>query len=226
MKTTHKIQNGRLSLAAALFALMVTMCCSRSFAQAQPGQQQPNQQPSQQPSEQQGQQPAPPGTAPAADPSQESSSKKELPPDSPAESSSKKEPIPDSPEDAGAAKKQPVAADTPDGEPKPKSKGAKPGVLPPEDDPAWDPFHAQQDIEVGEFYLHKGDLDAAITRFEDAVRLRANFAKPRLLLAETYEKKGDKAEALRYYKEYLQILPNPPDAKKIHQKIEKLSESK
>ena len=208
-------------MAMALLVLVVAMCCPRSLAQAQPGQQQP----SQEPNEQQGQQPASPGTAPAADPSQESSSKKELPPDSPEESSSKKEPIPDSPEDAAASKKQPVA-DTPDGQPKPKSKGAKPGVLPPEDDPAWDPFHAQQDVEVGEFYLHKGDLDAAITRFEDAVRLRANFAKPRLLLAETYEKKGDKAEALRYYKEYLQVLPNPPDAKKIHQKIEKLSEGK
>jgi tetratricopeptide (TPR) repeat protein len=160
-----------------------------------------------------------PATAPPADPAQESSSKKEPLPDAPGESSSKKEPLPDSPADS-SSKKQPVA-DTPDGQP--KSKGAKPGVLPPEDDPAWDPFHAQQDVDVGEFYLHKGDLDAAITRFEDAVRLRANFAKPRLLLAETYEKKGDKAEALRYYKEYLQILPNPPDAKKIHEKIDKLS---
>ena len=108
-------------------------------------------------------------------------------------------------------------------EDQPKAKGAKPGVLPPEDDPAWDPFHAQQDIDVGEFYLHKGDLDAAITRFEDAIKLRANFAKPRLLLAETYEKKGDKSEALRYYKEYLQILPNAVDAKKVQQKIDKLS---
>jgi tetratricopeptide (TPR) repeat protein len=155
--------------------------------------------------QQSGQQPNPPATAPAPDPSQESTSKKDPLPDSPSESSSKKDPIPDSPAD------------------QPKTKGAKPGVLPPEDDPAWDPFHAQQDIEVGEFYLHKGDLDAAITRFEDAVRLRANFAKPRLLLAETYEKKGDKSEALRYYKEYLQVLPDAPDAKKIQQKIDKLS---
>jgi tetratricopeptide (TPR) repeat protein len=211
IRTSHKVRMGRMSLAAAVFALIAAMCCPENFAQTQPGQQQPNQQP------------APPGAAPATDPSQESSSKKELPPDSPAESSSKKEPVADSPEDAAASKKQPVA-DPPDGQR--KSKGAKPGVLPPEDDPAWDPFHAQQDVEVGEFYLHKGDLDAAITRFEDAVRLRANFAKPRLLLAETYEKKGDKAEALHYYKEYLQVLPNAPDAKKIHQKIDKLSENK
>ncbi|HEY4949782.1 MAG TPA: tetratricopeptide repeat protein [Candidatus Acidoferrales bacterium] len=129
------------------------------------------------------------------DPSQESSSKKAQPPDDPG---------PGKPP-ADAAKK------------------SKPGVLPPEDDPAWDPFHAQQDVDVGMFYLHKGDVDAAITRFEDAIRLRANFAKPRLLLAEAYEKKNDPSEALRYYKEYLQVLPNAPDAKKIREKIEKLS---
>ena len=74
------------------------------------------------------------------------------------------------------------------------------------------------------FYLHKGDVDAAISRFEHAISLRANFAKPRLLLAECYEKKGDPSEAVRYYKEYLQVLPNAPDAKKVREKIEKLSE--
>jgi tetratricopeptide (TPR) repeat protein len=103
---------------------------------------------------------------------------------------------------------------------------SKPGVLPPEDDPAWDPFHAQQDIDVGTFYMHKGDIDAAISRFEDAIRLRANFAKPRLLLAEAYEKKGDKSEAIRYYKQYLKVLPDAPDAKKVQKKIEKLSAEK
>jgi tetratricopeptide (TPR) repeat protein len=104
-----------------------------------------------------------------------------------------------------------------------KPKSAKPGVLAPESDPSWDPFHAAQDMDVGKFYMDKGDWDAAITRFEDAIRLRANFAKPRELMAEAYEKKGDKQEAVRYYKEYLQVLPNAPDAKKIQKKIEQLS---
>ena len=184
----------RLAYAAAGVAALVLISCPLTFARLQQQQSQQGQQPSQ-----------PPSAAPPADPSQESSSKKEPLPDSPDESSAKKPAVPDTPDDHA------------------KSKGAKPGVLPPEDDPAWDPFHAQQDIDVGEFYLHKGDLDAAITRFEDAIQLRANFAKPRLLLAETYEKKGDKSEAIRYYKEYLQVLPNAPDAKKVQQKIEKLS---
>ena len=72
--------------------------------------------------------------------------------------------------------------------------------------PAYDPFHAQQDVEIGTYYMHKGDVDAAIGRFEDAIRLKATFAKPRLLLAEAYLKKGDKPAAVKYYKEYLQVF--------------------
>jgi tetratricopeptide (TPR) repeat protein len=161
-----------------------------------------------------------PGQTPAsppATPSQQQQPPATMPPrpstdpDAPQESSSKKAQLP--PEDDPS----PAAA------PKDGAKKSKPGVLPPEDDPAWDPFHAQQDIDVGMYYLHKGDTDAAISRFEHAISLRANFAKPRLLLAECYEKKNDPTEALRYYKEYLQVLPNAPDAKKIREKIDKLS---
>ena len=151
-----------------------------------------------------------PGQSPAQQPA--TPPRPSTDPDAPQESSSKKA-LP--PPDADPA---PAAA------PKDAPKKAKPGVLPPEDDPAWDPFHAQQDIDVGMFYLHKGDIDAAISRFEHAISLRANFAKPRLLLAECYEKKDDPSEAVRYYKEYLQVLPNAPDAKKVREKIAKLSQ--
>ncbi len=71
--------------------------------------------------------------------------------------------------------------------------------------------------------MHKGNLDAAIARFEDAIQMKANYAKPRLLLAQIYEKKGDKANAVKYYKEYLRVYPHAPDAKKIQEKIEKLT---
>lgn len=192
-KTKKDNRWARLIFVAAVFALATGLSCTPGFAQSQ----QPATPPAGNPPASQ--------ASPPADPSQESSSKRDPLPDSPDESSSKKAVPPDDPATTA------------------KTKGAKPGVLPPEDDPAWDPFHAQQDVEVGEFYLHKGDLDAAIGRFEDAIKLRANFAKPRLLLAQTYEKRGDKSEALRYYKEYLQVLPGAPDAKKVHEKIDKLS---
>jgi tetratricopeptide (TPR) repeat protein len=105
------------------------------------------------------------------------------------------------------------SSSTPHGPPAPPAANAS----------TYDPVSAEEDVEVGEFYMHKGDIDAAISRFQDAIRLRSNFAKPRLLAAEAYEKKGDKTDAVRYYKEYLQVLPKAPDAKKIQNKIEKLS---
>jgi tetratricopeptide (TPR) repeat protein len=101
-------------------------------------------------------------------------------------------------------------------EEKPDDKSAKPADK-------YDPYPAEQDLEVGMFYLHKGNVDAAIDRFKDAIQVRPNFAKPRLLLGEAYEKKGEKAEALKYYKEYLEVFPTAPDSKNVRKKIEKLS---
>ena len=105
------------------------------------------------------------------------------------------------------------SSSTPNGPPAPPAADAG----------TYDPVSAEQDVEVGEFYMHKGDIDAAISRFQDAIRLRSNFAKPRLLAAEAFEKKGDKIDAVKYYKEYLQVFPKAPDAKKVQNKIEKLS---
>jgi tetratricopeptide (TPR) repeat protein len=104
-----------------------------------------------------------------------------------------------------------------------ESSSKQPDITPPKDKPAYNPLPAEQDVDVGVFYMHKGDVDAAIPRFEDAIQLRANYAKPRLLLAEAYEKKGDKSNAVKYYKEYLKVFPGAPDAKKVEKKIEKLS---
>ena len=82
---------------------------------------------------------------------------------------------------------------------------------------------AVEDIEVGTFYMHKGDTDAAIPRFQDAIRKQPNLGKPRILLAEAYEKKGDNINAAKVYQEYLRAFPKAPDKNKIEKKIEKLS---
>jgi tetratricopeptide (TPR) repeat protein len=120
----------------------------------------------------------------------------------------------------GDQKPNPPPAGTPAGE-----SSSKPQPLPTTmpDTGTYDPVSAEDDIEVGAFYMHKGDIDAAISRYKDAIRLRSNFAKPRLLLAEAYEKKHDKASALKYYKEYLEVFPKAPDAKKVQSRIDKLS---
>ena len=87
----------------------------------------------------------------------------------------------------------------------------------------FDPLPAEKDVKVGTYYMHKGSYDAAIARFQDAIVQKADYAKPRLLLAQLYEKKDDKISAVKYYKEYLQVYPHAPDAKKIQEKIARLS---
>jgi tetratricopeptide (TPR) repeat protein len=137
---------------------------------------------------------APPSPPPAGNSSGESSSSPNGPPAPPADSSS------------GGS-----------------SSSSAPKAPPASDLTTYDPVTAEEDVEVGQFYMRKGDIDAAIGRFQDAIRLRSNFAKPRLLAAEAFEKKGDKIDAVRYYKEYLQVWPKASDAKKIQSRIEKLS---
>lgn len=201
-----------------LFAVAALLVCAS--ANAAVAQQQPD------PGSQQGQPSAPP-----VQPGQTSKASDNAAPTKPEPQSQPPaaKPTSDDPSQWSSSKK-PDAGPDPDADPPAKSEPAaskaKPGVLPPETDPAWDPFHAEQDVEVGMFYFHKGDYDAAIGRFEDAIRLRANFAKPRALMAEAYEKKGDKDDAIKFYKEYLQVLPNASDAKKIQSRIDKLSKEK
>lgn len=141
--------------------------------------------------------------------------------DSSSSSSSSSQPSSDSDNDSGKAahgKKGSHKAAPASEDDAPPSK-----AVDPKDPSTWDPYHAYHDIDVGNFYKDKGDLDAAIGRYEDAIRLKPDFGKPRLLLAEIYEKRGDTETALKYYREYLQVYPDAPDRKKVEKKIEKLS---
>ncbi len=85
------------------------------------------------------------------------------------------------------------------------------------------PASPEEDMEVAEYYIRKGDPDAAIPRLEEAIGEKPNFAKPCLMLAEIFEKRGDVPDALKYYRDYLKSYPSAPDAKKIQKKIEKLA---
>ncbi len=92
----------------------------------------------------------------------------------------------------------------------------------PADEPLWDPLRAEKDIEVGRYYMKKGDYDAAIDRFQDAAVARPGYALPYRLLGEAQEKKGLKREAARSYKTYLKIYPHAQDAGKVRKRIGKL----
>jgi cytochrome c-type biogenesis protein CcmH/NrfG len=83
----------------------------------------------------------------------------------------------------------------------------------------FDPLGAEKDIEVGNFYFKKGNYDAAIERFQDAARKHAGYAKPYLLMAETYEKKDDAQNALEAYREFLKLYPQSPDRKRVEGRV-------
>jgi tetratricopeptide (TPR) repeat protein len=85
--------------------------------------------------------------------------------------------------------------------------------------PTWDPLHATKSVEVGTFYLKKGDYDAAIDRFQEAARLQPGLAKPFLLLGEAYEKKGDPGSAVTAYRTYLKLYRTAPDRSRILERI-------
>ena len=90
------------------------------------------------------------------------------------------------------------------------------------DQPVWDPARAEKDIKVGHFYMDKGDVDAAIDRFEDATVAKPGYALPFLYLGEAHEKKGQKRLAAKAYRRYLDLSPHAEDAAKVQKKIDKL----
>lgn len=86
----------------------------------------------------------------------------------------------------------------------------------------YSPYLAEKNVEVGQFYMKKGNYPAAIERFQEAIRHKPNFAKAHRLLGEASEKNGDKQQAIEAFTKYLEILPSADDAGKIRKRITKL----
>ena len=90
------------------------------------------------------------------------------------------------------------------------------------DQPAWDPLRAEKDLEVGQYYMKKGDVDAAIDRFQDATLAKPGYAIPFRFLGEAQEKKGLRKQAVKSYQRYLDLYPHAEDGGKVRKKIDKL----
>jgi len=91
-----------------------------------------------------------------------------------------------------------------------------------EDQPKWDPLRAEKDLEVGQYYMRIGKIDAAMDRFQDAIDAKPGYAVPFLYLGEAQEKKGMKRDAVKSYKRYLEMYPHAEDKEKVQKKIDKL----
>jgi len=115
-------------------------------------------------------------------------------------------------------------ADAPNPPPKKPDKKNKPdsATQNASDQPTWDPLRAEKDIEVGQYYMRKGDVDAAIDRFQDATIAKPGYAIPFKYLGEAQEKKGLKKQAIKSYSRYLELFPHAEDGDKIRKKVEKL----
>jgi tetratricopeptide (TPR) repeat protein len=90
------------------------------------------------------------------------------------------------------------------------------------DQPTWDPLRAEKDLEVGQYYMRRGDVDAAIDRFQDATVAKPGYAIPFRFLGEAQEKKGLRKQAIKSYRRYLDLYPHAEDREKIQKKIDKL----
>lgn len=98
----------------------------------------------------------------------------------------------------------------------------EPAPPPVPEEPTYDPLRANKSVEIGSFYLKRGNYDAAIERFQDATHFQPKLARPYSLLGEAYERKGDVESALAAYRKYLAVYRNAPDREKILKRIEKL----
>jgi tetratricopeptide (TPR) repeat protein len=110
----------------------------------------------------------------------------------------------------------------PTDKPKPPKTNADNATQNAPDQPTWDPLRAEKDMQVGTYYMHKGDLDAAMDRFEDATLAKPGYALPFRYLGEAQEKKGMKKKAIKSYQRYLDLYPKAEDKDKIQKRIDKL----
>ena len=128
-----------------------------------------------------------------------------------------------------AQEPQPESSSKPAGPPKDDMKPKSPAKQKKDtatknapDQPAWDPLRAEKDLEVGQYYMKKGDLDAAIDRFQDATEAKPGYAVPFKYLGEAQERKGLKKQAIKSYQRYLDLYPHAEDGDKVRKKIERL----
>ena len=89
----------------------------------------------------------------------------------------------------------------------------------------WNPLKASKDIQVGDFYFKRRNYKAALDRYKEALYYKDRDAVATFRIAECQEKLGDKAEAKKYYEQYLKILPEGPLAKEAHASLAKMEKN-
>jgi hypothetical protein len=76
----------------------------------------------------------------------------------------------------------------------------------------------------GKQFLDESNYDKAISYFNDAYSIDCSRHAILPIIATTYERKGDKAEAVRALEEYLRRVPNAPDREQVERRIKNLND--
>jgi tetratricopeptide (TPR) repeat protein len=87
----------------------------------------------------------------------------------------------------------------------------------------WNPLKATKDNQVGDFYYKRGNYKAALERYKEALYFKEGDAVATFRIGQCQEKLGNKAEAKKYYQQYLKILPEGPEAKNARASVERLA---
>lgn len=86
------------------------------------------------------------------------------------------------------------------------------------------PERAEPYTGRGLVHLDLGDYSLAEAEFLRALKLNPRYGVALMGLAETYRSQGKKAEAIRFYERYLEVLPNGPEAAVARSALERLRE--
>jgi len=110
----------------------------------------------------------------------------------------------------------------------PKQSQSKEAEPPEEDDSAkpkeyaFNPLQAQKEMEVGDEYLKKGAVGAAVARYTEATKWNPTLAEAYLKLGKAEEKFKDPKAAKEAYSKYLQLAPDAKPAAEVKKKLAKM----
>ena|ERR1051326_2356509 len=87
----------------------------------------------------------------------------------------------------------------------------------------WDPHRAAKNLEVGDYYFKQKNFVAAVSRYQEALEYKDNFAEAMFKVAVCEEKLERPDEARRYYELYLKTLPGGDHAEESRNALARLN---
>jgi tetratricopeptide (TPR) repeat protein len=85
------------------------------------------------------------------------------------------------------------------------------------------PLLAEENIDIGNYYLKEKNYLAAIRRYLAALEYQPDSVPAHEALGRAYEKNGDTSKALELYRKFLEENPNSPKSSAFKARIAKLT---